>query len=85
MSSAEATRKSIDWYIKWLGTVCYIVAAICAAGAFLPWNYVFSLIGAGLWTIVGLMWHDRSLMILNSFTAAMMTTAVLNYADLLLP
>ena len=79
MSLVTRTQKSIDWYVKWAASGAYIISAIFAAANYLPFNYITGLIGATLWTLVGMMWHDRSLIVMNAFTAAMMTTATINH------
>ena len=79
MSSDKVTQMSIDWYIKWAASGAYIISAIFAAANYLPYNFITGLIGAVLWTLVGMMWHDRSIIVLNAFTAAMMVTATINF------
>jgi len=70
--------KDISWYIKWCATAVLLVAITSrAAGGPQIVDFCLSIIGTLGWTIVGFMWHDRALMILNSVVAGILTVGVL--------
>ena len=52
MINSITPKHDLSWFIKWAGTIAYIAAAICAAGAWLPWNYIMSLTGASLYGLL---------------------------------
>ena len=58
--------KDLSWYIKWASTAILLVAITSRAAG-----------GCLGWTVVGFMWHDRALMILNSTVAGILTVGVL--------
>lgn len=71
--------RDLSWYIKWTGTV-FILAAISVRSSM--WSseldFVFSLIGTVLWLIVGLMWHDRAIIVINAAAAVLLTIGLIN-------
>jgi len=71
--------RDLSWYIKWTGTV-FILAAISVRASM--WSseldFVFSLIGTVLWLIVGLMWHDRAIIVINAAAAVLLTIGLIN-------
>ena len=67
--------------VKWFSTVTFLISAVLSAMNALPWNFITAMIGAAGWTMVGFWWKDRSLMVLNAFTAAMMIAAWANYIN----
>ena len=70
--------KDVSWYIKWCATAVLLVAITSrAAGGPQIVDFCLSIIGTLGWTIVGFMWHDRALMILNSVVAGILTVGVL--------
>ena len=44
-----------------------------------PWNMWTHLIGVSGWLVVGMLWHDRSLMVLNAISLAIYSMGLLNY------
>lgn len=69
-----------DWYIKWIGSIIVLFAvAVRSAGIpELQWvDIVLSWIGAGMWMIVGYLWKDRAVLLLNGVLTIMLTGAVL--------
>ena len=57
-----------SWYIKWLSCIL-ILSAVCFRAAGTAYHNVdlyVSLIGTLGWLWVGILWHDRALMVLNS-------------------
>jgi hypothetical protein len=40
---------------------------------------MFSFTGMGLWAWVGFMWHDRSIIVLNAISAAILAVGILEY------
>ena len=68
----------LSWYIKWVASVLILVA-VCfrAAGGFHMFDLYFSLAGTLGWLWVGILWHDRALMVLNSGLAIVLLTGIL--------
>lgn len=77
----SATPKGdLSWYIKWFGSIC-VLFAVSIRSAGLPdlhWvDVVFSCIGAMSWAIVGFMWKDRALIVLNSVIGILLLSGLL--------
>lgn len=64
----SATPKyTIDWYIKWVASFILLSAmAMRANPDFALYDQVLSLAGTFGWLVVGIIWQDRALIILNT-------------------
>ena len=52
--------------LAWISTGCLLIAATLAAFNIYPW-YIFAFIVSNtLWVIIGILWHERSLVVLNA-------------------
>ena len=56
---------TLDWYIKWVSSFIILIGMALTSINLTPFNLYFHFVGVSGWLIVGLMWHDRALMILN--------------------
>jgi hypothetical protein len=56
----------ISWYIKWVATITVIFGAAFNSFEIVPYNYIIMMIGIALWLVVGLLWFDRALIVLNT-------------------
>jgi hypothetical protein len=59
-------KQDLSWYIKWCAS-CFILASMSMRGieGLQLFDLVLSLIGVTGWMIVGILWKDRALMLLN--------------------
>ena len=62
-------KQDLSWYIKWTAS-CFILASMSIRGNPEPeylqlLDTILSLIGVTGWMIVGLLWKDRALILLN--------------------
>ena len=59
-------KQDLSWYIKWTAS-CFILASMSMRGidGLQLADLVLSLIGVTGWMIVGILWKDRALMLLN--------------------
>ena len=73
-------KGDLSWYIKWVSVVLILVATSARATGTLPhidlWFGLFGTIG---WFIVGYLWHDRALILLNGVLVTLIFTGLLNY------
>ena len=65
-------RGDLSWYIKWFSSICLIIANVH------PWNLYPAIVGMTGWLIVGLLWHDRALIVLNAISVAIYLTGIVN-------
>ena len=70
---------TLDWYIKWIASIIILIGMCLTSINFLPYNLFFHLVGVVGWLVVGVMWHDRALMVVNSVAAMIFFMGILNY------
>ena len=52
--------------LAWFSTACLLVAATMAAFNIYPW-YIYAFIASNsLWVLIGILWKERSLIVLNA-------------------
>lgn len=69
-----------DWYIKWIASIIVLFAvAIRSAGVpeLMIWDMFLSWIGAAMWAVVGWMWKDRAILLLNGVLALMLFSGLI--------
>jgi hypothetical protein len=71
-------EKTTDWYLKWIAS-CFIILAICfrSLQEFQEVDLILSFIGCFMWTLVGLMWNDRALIVLNAVATFVLLTGII--------
>ena len=72
-------RGDLSWYIKWVSSFVIIIAMLFTSANMFPINLWIANIGFIGWTIVGMLWHDRALIVLNSISLAIYSMGILNY------
>ena len=69
-----------DWYIKWIASIIVLFAvAIRSAGVpeLMIWDLFLSWIGAVMWAVVGFMWKDRAILLLNGVLGLMLFSGLI--------
>ena len=72
-------RGDLSWYIKWASSIILIIAMMFTAFEISPINMWIANIGFIGWLMVGLLWHDRALIVLNAISLAIYSMGILNY------
>ena len=72
-------RYDLSWYIKWTGSLFLIVAMMMTSANVFPLNLYVALVGMVAWLVVGILWHDRALIVLNAVSLAIYTLGILNH------
>ena len=64
----SATPKGdISWYIKWLGSILILIAmSMRGAEGMLYTDLSISILGIGCWLVVGILWRDRAIIMINA-------------------
>tara|TARA_Y100000356_G_scaffold110134_1_gene96867 strand:- start:146 stop:409 length:264 start_codon:yes stop_codon:yes gene_type:complete len=71
-------KHDLSWYVKWIASFLILAAVACRATGIMPmWDLWFSLIGTFGWLFVGILWHDRALIVLNSCLAFVLIIGLL--------
>jgi hypothetical protein len=63
--------------IKWLGTICVIIAASCRAFEFHTADLLISIAGAGLWGYAAVAMKDKALFVVNVFVISILFVGVI--------
>lgn len=73
-------KENLAWYVKW-GSSFLLILAMCMRATGNPIYQVFDLflstVGVFGWLVVGLLWKDRALIILNSIGFGILLIGVL--------
>ena len=66
ISKSSTPKQDLSWYIKWTSSA-FILASMTMRGkeALVDYDITLSLIGVTGWFIVGFLWNDRALILLN--------------------
>ncbi len=70
---------TLDWYIKWVASLVLIVGVILTSNNVFPANLIFHALGMFGWFIVGILWNDRALIVINAVTLALMSNGLITY------
>ena len=71
-------KGDLSWYIKWTGSLFLIVAMMMTSANIFPLNLYVALVGMTGWLIVGILWHDRELIVLNAVSVAIYGVGIMN-------
>ena len=76
----SATPKGdISWYIKWTGSILILLAmSMRGAEGMVYTDLILSVAGVTAWLVVGLMWKDRALIILNAVGLSLLMNNLIN-------
>ena len=68
-------------YIKWVSSLFIIMGMILTSldVSLFPLNLFFHLVGVIGWFVVGMMWHDRSLILLNGIAVSIFLMGILKH------
>ena len=74
-------KYDLSWYIKWTASLLLIIAAVTRGNPDISviYDLIFSMCGVGGWFIVGMMWHDRALITLNSVLFVILAGGLIAY------
>ena len=67
------------WYIKWTASIILLIGMVFTALELTPINLFFHLVGVISWFIVGYMWHDRAMMVVNSVAIFVFVFGILTW------
>ena len=72
-------RYDLSWYIKWVSSIVILVGMVLTSSSLEPWNMWTHLVGVSGWLVVGMLWHDRALILLNSVAIFIFARGIVNY------
>ena len=75
----EKVSMGLDWYIKWFASIVLIIGAAVTALDMYPYNMYFQFVGLTGWLIVGIMWKDWALIVVNSIGSLILLAGIIHY------
>ena len=72
-------KGDLSWYVKWASSLVILTGMVLTSASIEPWNMWTHLIGVSGWLIVGMMWHDRALILLNGVAIFIFASGILNF------
>ena len=70
--------QTLDWYIKWLASLILIIGMMLrTTQEYMMLDLTLSMFGAFGWLVVGVIWKDRSLIILNTVATTILLYGVI--------
>lgn len=71
-------KGDLSWYIKWISSVIILIGMVLTVTNIYPLNLYFHFVGLIGWFIVGMLWHDRALIMLNAVAAVIFAMGIIN-------
>ena len=73
-------KGDLSWYVKWIASVLILIATCARATGVLPQvDLWFGLFGTLGWFWVGMLWHDRALVLLNGVLVTLIVMGLMKY------
>ena len=72
-------KGDLSWYIKWVSSFTILIGMVLTSVMITPLNLFFHMAGVFGWLIVGFMWNDRALMLLNGIALVIFLTGILKH------
>ena len=74
-------KYDLSWYIKWVSSIFIIMGMMLTSldVSLYPTNLFFHLIGVIGWFVVGMLWHDRSLILLNGIAVTIFLMGIIKH------
>ena len=69
----------LSWYIKWISSFIILIGMTLTSLELTPYNLYMHTIGLLGWFVVGMLWHDRSLIFLNAAAIAVFVMGIVKY------
>ena len=71
----------LSWYIKWIASVFIIIGMMLTSldVSLYPINLFFHLAGVSGWFVVGMLWHDRSLIVVNGIAVTIFMMGIIKH------
>ena len=69
----------IDWYIKWIASVILIFGAASTSMNMYPYNMYLQFTGVFGWLIVGIIWRDWALIVVNVIGSLILFAGIRHY------
>ena len=75
----QTPYKTKDWYLKWVSSVILITGMLFTANNIYPLNLFISIAGIVGWILIGLIWNDRAIILINAIGLTIYINGILSY------
>ena len=73
-------KGDLSWYVKWVSVVLIVIATAARSQGGIPHiDLWFGLFGTVGWFWVGMLWHDRALIMLNSVLVTIICMGLMKF------
>ena len=73
-------KGDLSWYVKWVSVVLIVIATAARSEGSIPHiDLWFGLLGTFGWLWVGMLWHDRALVMLNGILVTLIGMGLMNF------
>jgi hypothetical protein len=72
-------KGDLSWYIKWGASIFIIIGMLMSSLNLFPYNLFLHLIGVSGWFVVGMLWHDRSLIVVNAIAVFIFLSGIIKH------
>ena len=73
-------KGDLSWHVKWVSVILIVVATAARSEGSIPHiDLWFGLLGTLGWLWVGMLWHDRALILLNGVLVTLIGMGLMNF------
>ena len=73
-------KGDLSWHVKWVSVILIVVATAARSEGSIPHiDLWFGLLGTLGWLWVGMLWHDRALILLNGVLVTLIGMGLINF------
>ena len=80
MKNKLTPTHTLDWYVKWVGTIFLLTGMVLTSQNLFPYNLMFTVIGEICWFTVAFMWGDRALLVLTSVATFILASGLIQWS-----
>ena len=66
-----------SWYVKWISSIILIMGLLLRSTMIQPFDLYVTLLGSIGWAYVGLLWHDRAIIVINVVASTILIGGIL--------
>ena len=71
--------KTKDWYLKWFSSIVLIIGMLFTSNNIYPLNLFISSLGLLGWILIGFIWNDRAIIVINVIGLFIYINGILDY------
>ena len=72
-------KHDLSWYVKWCSSLLVLTGMLLTSADIYPYNLYFHMFGVAGWFVVGMLWHDRALILLNGIATFIFALGILKF------